>query len=82
MTRHYDSFVLRCWQLSDEQRIEVEHLQSGGRTRAETLGGAFTWIDIHCGQPVERDAVVSPADGRTEEVMCYEVCPADNGENG
>jgi hypothetical protein len=35
MGRHYDSFVLRRWRVSDEQhRIEVKHLQSGASTRA------------------------------------------------
>ncbi len=79
MARRYDSFVVRRWQLSNQQRIEVEHLQSGGRTRADTLQAAFTWIDIHCGQTVEPDSVVDPADGRPEEVILTEHSAAGDG---
>jgi hypothetical protein len=51
MGMHYDSFVLRHWQLSDErQRIEVEHLQSGARTRVAALSAALDWIDAQCNQ--------------------------------
>jgi hypothetical protein len=49
VTRQYDSFVLRCWQLGvGEQRIEVEHLQSGLRTRAAVLAAAVDWITTQC----------------------------------
>ena len=49
MTRQYDSFVLRCWQFgADERRIEVEHLQSGRRTRAAVLAAAVDWITTQC----------------------------------
>jgi hypothetical protein len=77
MTRQYDSFVLRCWQLGSEQRVEVEHLQSGGRTRAETLGAAFTWIKTHRGQSDERDSVVCLADDPQKEVTPNEDHTAD-----
>jgi len=82
MTRHYDSFVLRCWQVHNEQRIEVEHLQSGGRARAETLGAALTWIDIHCRQSVEREVIVSRADDRTGQVLPGKERPSDNDATG
>jgi hypothetical protein len=79
MTRRYDSFVLRRWQLSTEQRIEVEHLQSGGRTRADSLDAAFAWIYIHCGQMAERDSVMDPAHDRAKEVIDGENTAADGG---
>ncbi len=45
MPRAYSSFVLRCWRLSlDEQRIEIEHVQSGHRTRVAALDAAVDWI--------------------------------------
>ncbi|MFN8511100.1 MAG: hypothetical protein U0232_12910 [Thermomicrobiales bacterium] len=44
MTMHYDAFVLRYWQCDGERRVEVEHLQSGGRIRNATLADAATWI--------------------------------------
>jgi hypothetical protein len=51
--RRYDSFVVRCWQLADdERRIEVEHLQSGARTRVLTLSAAAAWISSECGEGV------------------------------
>ena len=51
--RRYDSFVLRCWRvMSDERRIEVEHLQSGTRTRVGTLEAAVAWINGECGEEV------------------------------
>lgn len=79
MTRRYDSFVLRRWQLSNEQRIEVEHVQSGGRTPAESLGAAFTWIEVQCGQVVARDSVADPAYDRVKEVIDGENTAADEG---
>ena len=52
MGMHYDSFVLRYWHLSDERRrIEVEHLQSGARTRVVALSAALDWIDAQRNQP-------------------------------
>ena len=60
MTRQYDSFVLRCWQLGDdERRIEVEHLQSGRRTRVAVLAAAADWITTQCGDTGAR----APAHG-------------------
>jgi hypothetical protein len=81
MTRQYDSFVVRRWQLSNEQRIEVEHLQCGGRTRADNLDAAFTWINIHCGQSLEREPIEGPADCRAKEVQQTGHPPADEGRN-
>ena len=51
--RRYDSFVLRCWRVGGgERRIEVEHLQSGARTRVVTLRAAVAWITSECGEEV------------------------------
>jgi hypothetical protein len=45
MVRRYGSFLVRCWRLdADERRIEIEHVQSGGRTRVATLAAALDWI--------------------------------------
>ena len=49
MTRRYDSFVLRCWCVSDtDRRIEVEHLQTGRRTRVGVFDAAAQWITTQC----------------------------------
>jgi hypothetical protein len=35
MARLYCSFLIRCWRLrGGERRIEMHHIQSGGRVRA------------------------------------------------
>lgn len=45
MTRQYTSFLIRCWRLSeDEQRIKVEHIQSGEDIQVATLADATAWI--------------------------------------
>lgn len=73
MTRRYDSFMLRCWQLGNEWRIEVEHLQSGERIRSANLMGTAAWIGERCGesgvhasppQPVVTNEEVSIAEER------------------
>ena len=39
MTRAYGAFLIRYWRLRGaERRIEIEHIQSGGRTRVRSLG--------------------------------------------
>jgi hypothetical protein len=48
MVRRYDSFVLRRWQCDGERRVDVEHLQSGGRIRNATLTAAVDWIGELC----------------------------------
>jgi hypothetical protein len=71
MARRYDSFVIRCWRVSDDQRrIEVEHLQSGGRTRVSALTAAVDWITTQCGDSDARatGARHGPA-APAEEVM-------------
>lgn len=79
MTRYYDSYVLRCWQVNDRQRIEVEHLQSGARTHADTFGAVLAWIDNNCDRPAARDAVVGSAESHVEEVTNSEDLSADAG---
>ena len=43
--KRYDSFLLRYWQLNDDgQRLEIEHIQSGARTRVASVAAALAWI--------------------------------------
>ncbi|MGH2350877.1 MAG: hypothetical protein ACRDI2_02275 [Chloroflexota bacterium] len=45
MSRRYNSFLIRWWRLSSAQRrIEVEHIQSGRRSRVASLEAARDWI--------------------------------------
>lgn len=48
MTRHYTSFLIRCWHLDgEEKRIRVEHIQSGETSQLDTLLKVVAWIEGH-----------------------------------
>lgn len=50
MARH-ESFLLRCWGLRTERpRIEVEHIQTGERSRFGSLAIAMAWISAQAAQ--------------------------------
>ena len=61
MARHYGSFLVRCWEVgADQRRIEIEHVQSGQRTRVSSLADVVRWMEAHCarasaGGPSEAD---------------------------
>jgi hypothetical protein len=69
MTRQYNSFLIRCWYLDEhEQRIKIEHIQSGEGTVVATLAAALTWLRTHCSErpgdePTRLDADVPIDDG-------------------
>lgn len=45
MARRHSSFLLRCWDLGgDDERIEIEHVQTGTKTLARSVGAAVEWI--------------------------------------
>jgi hypothetical protein len=50
--KHYSSFLVRCWLIddtSDERSvIDVEHIQSGGRTKVTSMGEAEQWMLEAC----------------------------------
>jgi hypothetical protein len=82
MARRYDSFVLRCWRLSgEERRVEVEHLQSGGRTRVTALAAAVEWISTQCGDSGARVSGAWPRPA-AEEVMSSDDGAADEERTG
>ncbi len=46
--RRHRSFLLRCWNLgSQDERIEIEHVQSGTKTLAHSVADAVAWICAH-----------------------------------
>lgn len=46
MTKRYSSFLIRCWRLDDgEQRIKIEHIQTGQVMQVMTLAAAVGWLD-------------------------------------
>lgn len=51
VTHHYNSFLLRCWQVEqDELRIKIEHIQSGEQTQVVTAAEALAWLSEHWSQ--------------------------------
>jgi hypothetical protein len=45
MAQVYCSFLIRCWRNGDhEQRVEIEHIQSGERALIGALDAALEWI--------------------------------------
>ena len=57
MARLYCSFLLRYWRVgSGEQRIEIEHIQSGARTHVRSLAAAIDWIKAHGDKVIEPPA--------------------------
>lgn len=46
--RRHSSFLLRCWELgSQDERIEIKHVQSGTKTLARSVAAAVEWICAH-----------------------------------
>ena len=72
MSRSYGSFLLRCWQRDDEQRIEIEHIQSHERTRVATVAAAVEWICAHASdRPIVQPEVVDAL--RAEPLPSHDV---------
>ena len=45
MARRYAAFIVRCWLTgAGEQRIEIEHVQSGEKTRCASALSAVAWL--------------------------------------
>ena len=45
MARLYCAFLVRCWQVGDDvQRFEIEHVQSGGKVRLDSVTATTDWI--------------------------------------
>jgi len=74
VTRRYGSFVVRCWWLENgEQRIDVEHMQSGCRVRVNALDVALGWMLARHGAaspvPGAAPGTPAPSPGSREEVV-------------
>jgi len=58
MPKHLRSYIIRCWDLPEgDQRVEIEHIQSGKRIVATSVANAVAWICDTAGDPT------SPASG-------------------
>ena len=69
MPRHYGSFLVRCWRLSNgERRIEIEHIASGARARVSSIAAALEWIGTQIGDSLtDRQAGAAPGDRSAED---------------
>jgi hypothetical protein len=66
MARQLHSYLVRCWDLgTHDERIEIEHIQSGNRTVVDSLDAAIAWLRA---DPERRSAVAGrqepPGPGR------------------
>ena len=62
MPGRYHAFLARCWYLGqDEYRLEIEHIQSGAKTRVTSLAAALDWMATRVGDPTNAAAVAAPA---------------------
>lgn len=54
--RRHSSFLLRCWELGKggEERIEIEHIQSGAKVLAKSVEAAVEWICARDGDAAGR----------------------------
>jgi hypothetical protein len=71
MARQYNSFLIRCWYLDDhEQRIKIEHIQSGEGTVVATLAAALTWLNTHSSEQLANSPTSQKlADSDGEEIV-------------
>lgn len=62
MPSQQHSFVVRCWQLgSHDERLEIEHVQTGHKRLARSTAEAIEWISGFAReqQPHDRPAPLS-----------------------
>lgn len=58
MARHHSSFLLRCWDLDSdrEERIGIDHIQSGAKVLTRSVADATEWICAHSSDTAGHDA--------------------------
>jgi hypothetical protein len=69
MASKQQSFVVRCWHLgSRDERIEIEHVQSGRKLLAHSASEAIAWINGFADDPRPRTATAAPLTIKRERV--------------
>jgi hypothetical protein len=49
----YRTYVVRHWRRDDgSERVEIEYVQSGAKTRLTSLAEALAWIETNCGPAI------------------------------
>ena len=61
MPRRFSSFVIRWWRGDDAERLELEHIQTGHKQRAESIEDAVAWLSA------QRDAPPAANDEALDE---------------
>lgn len=69
MSAQQHSFVVRCWQLgSRNERIEIEHVQSGRKRLAHSTAEAIDWINGFGSAAQSQPTTVAPLPSRQKRV--------------
>lgn len=71
MPRKLSSFLIRWWRGEDDERLEVEHIQSGHRRLASSASDALIWMSDEADAQEDRE-------GRADSPQPIE----DDGERG
>ncbi|GBD15227.1 hypothetical protein HRbin26_00113 [bacterium HR26] len=71
MARSYGSFIVRYWLLDgNQERIEIEHMQTGDRVRVASLDEGVAWITARVRRPASGGGRAPPdttAQGESRE---------------
>ncbi len=61
MARSYGSFIVRYWLLDgNQERIEIEHMQTGDRVRVASLDEGVAWMAARVRRPANRGSRAPP----------------------
>ena len=65
MPKHLRSYIIRCWDLPEgDQRVEIEHIQSGKRIVVTSVASAVTWIcDCDGAEPLSHAPEIDDSPG-------------------
>lgn len=68
MAKQHQSFVIRCWKLDrGEERIEIEHIQSGEKYLARSTAEANEWICARMNDPPRAPPRAGEMDGQGKQ---------------
>jgi hypothetical protein len=68
----YSSFLVRCWLIADSTLgeravVDVQHIQSGGRTRVGSLAEAEGWMFEACRNSSKPEGAEREGAGETKD---------------
>lgn len=65
MTRKLSSFLIRWWRSDEDERLELEHIQSGHKRVARSIADAMAWMSDESAAHGDRD---EPDEASTERL--------------